>query len=65
MKVELTLDEAQKLYQLIDIAVKASGVSVAAIAAVLVNKVERAAQEEQNAARLAAVQAEEPEAEAA
>lgn len=46
MKIELTIDEANALANLIDLAVKAGGVRVAQPASVLMQKLEDAAKNE-------------------
>lgn len=44
MKLELTIDEANALISLIDIAVKAGGLQVATTAVVMVQKIKEAAE---------------------
>lgn len=44
MKIELTVDEANAIIALIDIAVKSAGLQVAAPAAALVQKIKEAAE---------------------
>lgn len=46
MKIELSMEEAKALHNLIDIAVRANGVNVAMAAAVLATKIDQAAREE-------------------